>query len=97
MRIHQRLLEEAGAKLAEAHAELALCEARNKEQRDAMYDLLCLMGTRKTCSSCGIPVFWIRHCGDGVAYMYNPDGTQHWPRCKGTERPALAAAGGSHG
>ena len=80
------------SKLAEAQAALALAESKIKEQREVMFDLLPLLGSRMTCARCGIPVFWIV-VRNGSAYSFNPDGTQHWPRCPGAERPLEAAAG----
>lgn len=76
------------AKLQQAEAALALAETKIQEQRDVMTDLLLLLGSRKTCAKCNTPVFWLMVRGHGAAVMYNPDGTQHWPRCPGTARPA---------
>lgn len=80
--------------LNQAEAALRLAEATIREQREVMVDLLLFLGSRKTCAKCDTPVFWILPRGGGPAIMYNPDGTQHWPRCAGTARPQEAAAVG---
>lgn len=80
------------SKLEEALAALALAEKTMQEQRDIMTDLLLLLGSRTACVKCSAPVLWINVRG-GEAIIYNLNGTQHWPRCPGAERPREAAAG----
>jgi len=69
-----------------------LDEAKMQEQRDIINDLMPAIGVRETCSKCGLAIFWVRLHGCGNARAYNPDGTEHWPRCRGTARPSESLA-----
>ena len=81
-------LAEASVRLEIMQRQFQLAEERNREQTEIMTDLLLLIGTRETCSQCGRAGVWVRVRGTGGAVLYNLDGTQHWPRCPQTARPA---------
>lgn len=87
-------LSEAMHQLQAMQAELAMSEARNREQSEIVIDLLLAIGTRQSCSKCGAPAFWVKLRGNGAAVLYNLNGSQHWPRCPQTAPPALAIASG---
>ena len=89
-----KTLLEAIRQLEAVRAELAMSEARNREQSEIMTDLLLAIGTRQSCPKCGAPAFWVKQRSNGPAILYNIDGTQHWPRCPQTAPPALAIASG---
>lgn len=76
-------LRDLQAQMEQTQAALAMAEAKLKEQREVIYDLLLEVGRRTSCSKCEVPVFWVHRRGTGPGMMVNPDGTQHWPVCKG--------------
>lgn len=86
-------LPEALRMLANQDREMQAMETRMNEMAAVMTDLLIENGIRQICPHCGAPGFWMRRGGTGSAVLYNPDGTQHWPRCPQTARPKPPAKG----
>lgn len=85
--MHATSVRELRGQLETEKAAREIAESTIVEMRLIMGDLLGWMGTPTTCAKCDQPVFWLRRHSFGKATMYNPDGSQHWPRCKGTARP----------
>ena len=72
----------------DARSALALAEARIKEQKEVLYDLLLLTGTRTTCAKCNAEGFWIKPPRyKGRCILIDLNGCQHWPGCPGAAPP----------
>jgi hypothetical protein len=78
--------------LQQSKAAHAMAERQLTEMREFVDDFCIQNGSRKSCCHCGKPVWWMHVRGSGPAVMYNPDLSEHWPRCAGMQR--AAAAGG---
>lgn len=74
-------VRELSRKLEETEASLAIVEDKLRDRDAIMDELLTALGSRTTCAKCGKAVYWLHVRGGGPAKMYNPDGTEHWPRC----------------
>jgi len=88
-------LEAVRRELRDTKRALELAEAKIQEKTEIMTDLLLAMGSRENCSKCDTATVWLRIRACGNAVLYNLDGTQHWPRCRGTARPVETIAVGS--